>query len=253
MTPSPRAQEISSDMRDVANRVMQNIFDRVVFEKDKYDELADFEKTSMTDNAHAIRQVEYTLKEENVAENYQPYGFAITILPVDEPLPDQWKDGGFEAVFPLLKLKFAGYQRRAINGRFDIQSAMQRYGQMLLEYQQKYMPIQLSIEVEKDEFKVQEDILFTVTLTNTSSQIMRVKPMNPENLFILYDGTKFLSTSAPARGDQQYVNLEPHKSISKTFHGDAFQFAREIEIYASYNMTFEDIKPFSARKIRIVQ
>jgi hypothetical protein len=57
----------------------------------------------------------------------------------------------------------------------------------------------------------------------------------------------------PSRGDQQYINLEPGRSVAKTFHGDAFQFPREIEIYASYNMTFEGIKPFAARKIKIYE
>ncbi len=136
---SSSVQAMDDEARDMSNKVMQNIFDRIIYEKGKNEELSDFDKKSLSFTDREIFVIEYERQEEAAAEDYQPYGFALTIVPIEEQMPEGWKgDGEFEFGFPLLKLKFVGYQRRAINGRFDIQSAIQRYGQILLEYQQQY-------------------------------------------------------------------------------------------------------------------
>ena len=247
--PVCAASTIDDESRTAANKVMQNVFDRIIFEKGKHAELSDFDKKNLSLNSRQIYVIEYS---SQMAKEHRPYGFALTILPLNEPLPQEWKDNGFELVFPVLKLKFAGYQRRAIDGRFDIRAPMQRYGQILSEYQQQYLPLQMSISSSKDVYQADEEIVFTVTLTNTSSASLLVKPLNSTNLYILYDNTifPFSMENPPAK---QTSALESGRSLSKTFHGDAFQFPRDIEIYASYNMTFDGIKPFSRIRLKIIK
>lgn len=247
--PVCAASTIDDESRTVANKVMQNVFDRIIFEKSKHAELSDFDKKNLSLNSRQMSVIEYS---SQMTQEHRPYGFALTILPLNEPLPQEWKDNGFELVFPVLKLKFAGYQRRAVDGRFDIRAPMQRYGQILSEYQQQFLPLQMSISAEKEIYKTDEEIIFTITLTNTSSASLLVKPLNSTNLYILYDNTMFpFSTEDPLV--RQTSALEPGHSLSKTFHGDAFQFPRDIEIYVSYNMTFDGVKPFSRVRLKIIK
>ncbi len=243
---SPRLDE---ETKKICNEVMTAIFTDILAAKNRYDGLSGFDNPALTQNQYGI----YAINYKNQDPNSRSYEVGLTILGIDDPSPYAKKEGNFALGFPFLKLKFVGYQMRTMRSRqLDVEGLIQRYGQRLSDYQQKYMPLKLVIERTKDTYKTGEPIEFTVSLKNTSMGNLVVKDLTDSTLFFLYNNRAWGATEVnPGTSSAKQIILKHGESISKRYRGNGFSSPKEFEIYVSYGMTFQGVKPTNTMKVKV--
>ena len=243
-------QQLTQETKSLCNQTMLNIFNDIIEAKKKYPELKDFDKQTLKLNSLGVYSIIYQHQGFSA-----PYEFGLTLISMDSASPYAAKPNAFSYSFPLLGVKFIGYQIfNGQSGLFDIQNPLQKYGQFLWDEQQKYMPLQLILQPMQPFFHIGESIEFTVTLRNVSKRILQVKDLNDQTLYFIYNnqawGAKEINPQVSS--NLQKIILKAGDSISKTFRSEGFQTPLEFEIYCSYGLAFQGVRPSSSLKIRIV-
>ena len=247
--------KLDEETKALCHQVMINIYHDILQAKARYKELKDFDEKALTSNAHGIPAIDYRYVESEGTARGRLFEFGLTITGKDD-LNTFPSDGEtINLGFPLLDLKFIGYQKKTLKkGQFDIQTSLAKHGQMLWDYQRKYIPYQLTLKPVKKEFKTNEPIEFIVTLTNSSDNAILVKDLNDKTLFFLYDNKAWGADEvAPAAKELKDMVLKPQESLRKRFRAKAVPGPRELEIYCSYILTFQGVKPSAALKIKVVE
>ncbi len=249
------AKDLSIDdqTKELCNKVMINIYQDILKVKEKYKELADFNEDVFYENKYGIYTIMYEFKGAQPEKPSTPYAFAITIDGMEDTTFKQ-SEGSFNYGFPILGLKFSGYQQKhLLRTRFDILPLIQEHGQLLADFQQKYLSLRLFLKAIKDVYQIKEDIEFEVILKNVSKRHMVVKSLGSESLLFLFNN-EYWGTSpfANQRGGENVV-LKAGDSISMRFKGESFQRSTEIEIYSVYRMSIRGINPTAKLKIQIVK
>lgn len=260
----PQGPEVSSDevsldeeTRILCRQVLMAIYQDIFALKSQFEELKDFDEYVLSENQYGLPLIQYRYpasSEESSQGN--PYEFGITIASMNDTYFNEYGYDSFNLAFPVLGLKFTGYQRKTFRAQqFDIQGVMQRRGQVLWDHQQEFMPYRLSLKTVKDEYNLGEPIDFTVTLTNFSKKNIRVKDLTNNTMFFLYDnkswGAKEVNPTRSIR--EKEIILKPNESISKSFSGYSFSNPKEFEIYCSYILTYQGVKPSAALRVKVVK
>ncbi len=250
-----KAFSLDQETKDLCNQVMMNIFDDLEKQKEVYPELSNFGSSNLTTNQFGFYNIQYKFEDKTQPENNQIFEFGITIVGINEPRAFATKRSTFDLGFPLLDLRFSGYQRRNINTRrFNLEEIVQKEGQVLWDSQQKYMPYQLKITAVKSEYKVGEDIDFIVSLCNTTQSNISIKDLSSNTLYFLYDNKMWGAVEVnPDEVPDRQIVLKAGEVIRKTFRGPHMNTPQEFEIYVSYGLTYQGIKPSDSLKIKVVQ
>lgn len=247
------AQEtrIDEPTKEVCNKVILNIYNEIFKSKDKYPELSAFSQNALYENKYGVYTISYQFNDPD-KKTTQPYEFLITIVGLDDK---PYKQAGFEDKhygFPVLNLRTSSYIRRDRRFyRYDIDKSIRKYNDLLYYYQQKFLPLQVTLRSDKDTFKVGERIEFEVTVKNISNENYRVKSLGKESLFFTIDDQEW-GTKSDSQSSAQEVVIAPGNSIKRTFKGDSFSSAREVEIFSTYNVSFKGILPFGKLKVKII-
>lgn len=234
----------------LGNQVLMKIFDEILSYKDRSVGLETLSDQQLDTGANGFYRFEY----ENQIEGRTPINFGLTIIGLNEPNPFAAKKTVFEYPLPLIDLKFVGYESR--NKRFDVKEIMRRHLEPLLEEQQEFMPYKLSVSPDKDAFKIKEPIFFTVTLTNLTKRNIKVKDLNDETLYFLYNnkpwGAKLVED--PTKDKSKVDNiLKPNESIKKKFRAAGFTVPKVFEIFGSYTMTYKGVNPTTKLSVTVVE
>ena len=253
------AEELNMDdkAKALCNQVMLDIYNDILNAKNKYPELAGFGDYVLSQNQYGIYSIQYRKEIWDSLKSGQQFEFGVTIVKSqDENIFGTSNKYAFDFALPILGLQFVGYEVRSLMKQYDIKAAVKRHVTPLLDYQQQFMPIQLTLKPLQEYYKVGEGIDFSVTLTNYSpNKAISVKDLNDKTLFFIYGnltwGVKEDDTTL-ARGVKEII-LRPGESIVKRFRGNPFLLPREVEIYCSYIMTFQGVKPVSKLKISIIK
>lgn len=246
---------LDEETKALCNQVMMNIYQDILEAKDTYKELGNFDQGAVTSNVNGIYSIHYQYTELEGAMKGVSYEFGLTIVGLDEPNTFPSDSPVINLGFPLLNLKFIGYQKKTFKkGQFDIQIPLAKYGQILWNHQQKYMPYQLSLESVKEEFKINEPIEFTVTLKNLTNKNILVKDLGGKTLFFLYDNkVGGAAEIGQAAKDVKDIVLKSQEFIVKRFRIKGIPHPKELEIYCSYILTFQEVKPSASLKIKVVK
>ena len=124
VTPSMvSAQVMRLDADNIAqcNQVIEKIFNDVMKAKSQYPELKDFTGGLLTKNKYGLNTFHY--KHEDVDANGRTiaYDIALSIVGLNDVNPYSTDDNAFDLGFPLLGMKFSGYQKRTFKSRqFDV-------------------------------------------------------------------------------------------------------------------------------------
>lgn len=245
------ALEINPETKELCNTVMMQIYDEVSTAKIKHPELSDFDKNALTTNEYGIYLLKYNRTDPTTQKTFE---FGVTIIGLNDPTFFKGQRSNFDLGFPLLNLRFTGYKKRAYASReFDIEQSVQRAGQILWDHQQKFIPYQLKLKAVKTEYKVGEGIEFTVSLQNKTQHNIIVKDLSGNTLYFLYNNKMWGASEVnPSEVPDQQIILKPGESTQKTFIGPATKSPQEFEIYASYGLTYEGVKPSDTLKIKVV-
>lgn len=232
---------------------MTNIYDDIFAVRQEYKELGQFGGGSFfTQEDEKIYSIEHQYQSQ--WKNQKPFEFGLTIVGIDEPNPYSDREGSFSFGFSLLDVKFVGYQSEGIYKKsFDIYKPIQKYGKLLLDEQQKHLPLKLTITSAKKVFKIGEKIDIRVTLENIGKRTLKVKNLDTTTLFFLYDNAPWGATemnSEKSRGTKEIV-FRPGEKMSKNFTGSSFDKAKKITIFGSYIQTFKGVHPSGVLSVRV--
>ena len=252
---SSKAEGFSEDLKETCNRAMRGVFQDILLEKENYDNLVNFGDWTLSKNQYGIYAIEYGREILYGPRKGEFLRFGVTIVRPEDTNFSKYGHEAFNFVFPLLNVKFAGYQQTNRKWlQFDIQDIVRQNGDPLLEAQQKYLPLELSLETDKKVYRVGEDIRVTVTLKNVSEKSLWVNSLNDRNLYFLYGDTKWGAAELRSKpGRKERFVLEPGLTVSRTFVGSGLKDPQEFEIYCSYLLTFEGVKPSSIVRVKVVE
>ena len=251
--PAP-VKPIAAPLQELCNQVIFAIYQDIAALKGRYPELEQYGPYVLSQNQYGIYSLEY---EYLVSERFRKgelAAFGITIVRFEDTNFRQHGNQTFNFGFPLLDLKFAGYQEMFRRQEaFDIQTVIQKNGNLLLDEQSKLLPLKLTLETIKDSYLVGEDIEILVALENVSSRNLWVKELNQETLFFLYGdtpwGAKEIGRKKLSKVKRQI--LEPGQKITARFVGSGFLEPQDVEIFGSYVETFKGVNPSSFIKVVI--
>jgi len=240
---------IDESTKKICNQAMLSIYNHIVDQAENYPELESFNKSALSENQYGIYTIEYDNKNSSEA-----YAFGLTVVSLED---DEFKDidaKRFNLGFPLLGLKFTGYQNRnREKNQFNIRDPLKEFGQVLWDQQQLFMPFRLSLKPVKRKYESGEDIEFIVTLTNMSSRNYRVKALNKKTLYFKINGQEWGAKEVNKKKTRNVrrVELLPEKSIRKRFKGRGIKADDEIEIFCAYAMTHKGVQPSARIKIKV--
>ena len=248
-------ERFDEPLKNICNSVMIAIYNDILSIREDYDNLVDFGKHVLSQNQHGIYAIEYQHKILDGARKGEFLVFGVTIIKPEDTNFNEFGQQAFNFGFPLLDVKFAGYQQTNRKWmKFNIQDVVQRNGDPLLEEQKKYLPLKLSLKTDKENYKVGENIQITVTLENVSRKNLRIKDLDEETLYFLYANTKWgaVIVGEKNKKKKKFI-LKPGQKIHKKFIGSGSSVSHEFEIYCSYAITFKGVKPSSVLKVKVIE
>lgn len=247
------AMKLDPETKAICNKVMVNIYKDILKVKSQYPQLENFDEKVLYENKYGLYTILYKYETpEGEDQKKVSYEFGLTIDGInDVSFPD--RRNTFNLVFPLLGLKFSGYKTKITSRtQYDIAPSINRNGTILSEYQQKFMPLRLTIRALKDTYKIREDIEFEVILTNVSKRHMYVKSLGMATLYFLFEDMVWGTNPASKQKGGKNIILKAGESFSLKFKGESFQKPRDIQIYCAYRMSIEGVNPAGTLNVRIV-
>jgi hypothetical protein len=207
--------QLDEELQGVSNRVMLKIYDDLMAMKTENEWLEAFGSDALTQNPFGIYTIEYSPDE--VANGTKPFAFALTIAPADEQIFDDRYEGVFNYSFELLNVKFTGYVTEFAQGTgFVLEDFLQKHGQIILDEQQRRLPLQLALTAMKETFKINEEIELLLVLKNTSNYHIRTKGLNTETVHFWVDG-ELLVADEGVEAEVGEVVLKSGQSFSRSF------------------------------------
>ncbi len=241
--------------KELCNKVMMDIFTDIQASRDRFPELKYFDESVISKNKDGLIQLMYENPEYLSPRGDYHYRFALTVTRADDKSLVDPNGTPISFGFPVIGLKFAGYQTTRIRGRrYDLMRPIDKFGPDIYYHQQKYLKLKLIIEPEKRVYKVDERISFKVTLKNLTSQNLKVKPFNERTLFFTIND-KVWGTQPESAKPGQFIKdeiLYPTYSLTRGFKGDSFSTPGEVEIRCTFNMAFKGVLPIATLKLKIV-
>lgn len=251
---------MKKELIDLSNEVMGEIINDVLALKRNHKELEHFSDYCITKNKHGINSINYKHVNPDGTKRGDHYAFGLTIVSLKDFNIFNNGDSDFDFGFTHLGLKFVGYQERSVDDRiaknqFNIFKVLQKRGRKLLEVEQNALPFVVKVSSAKKVYKVNEDIEFTVTLENKANKNYRVKKLNLDTLFFLYDGEPWgasLVGKSKKRGKQE-ITLKPKQSISQNFIGKGSADPKVFELICIYSVTYNGVNPFSTLSLEVIK
>jgi len=284
----PKPSKVDPQAKELCNQVMLEIFKEIYSLRGKYQELSQFDKDVMFKNKLGLYTIVYKYEEEleypdGTIEVKVPYSFAVTIDRLqDQTFPS--REGSFAYSFPVLSLKFSGYQnKRLLRTQFNVLTVLGKHGKVINDYQQQFLPVRLFIRTTKQEYKVDEPVDIAVILTNVSKANLVMKKLDSETLHFSLNGRiwgVFLESQnkrknlsrreqiaqelkARREGRKKRAQQKNSKSIAGllesgeaftiTFHGATFSDPQDVVVEAVYQIPMRGVYPSATVKFKVVE
>jgi hypothetical protein len=247
-----QAPALDEKIKQICNQAILDIYYDILAVKEKHPSLANFDENVMYENKSGLYAIVYQYEGEATGRNKTRYAFGVTIDKLeDKTFPPQ--DGYFDYTFPVLGLKFSGYQRRTPGAsQYDAFPLIQKHGGPLSDLQQERLPLRLFLRSTKDTYQVREEIEFEVVLKNVSKRHMVVKSLGQETLYFLFNNQFWGTRPFGAIQGSESVILKAGQSLTARFKGEGFQVPREIEIYGVYRMGIQGVNPSAVLRLQII-
>jgi len=249
------AQEpgITKEIREISNDIIIKTYHDIAAQKGQYDDLAAFGEDVLYENNHGIYALVYEPQGTQKPGAQAGYAFGLSVTGLEGDLFQDQK-GCFHTPFPYLGVKIVGYQPRYLKAsQFDLMKLVKKNAQRLADRQQAYLPLRLSIEPVKNTFRVGEDILFDVALTNVTKNHMFVKDLGPSTLYFLLNNARWGTRPEAYNSKGERVILRTGETLRVRFRGEGYLRPRQISIYGVYHVPFKGVKPFARAQIQIVE
>ncbi len=243
---------LDSEIKAIANQVMLNIYDEILRVKAKHPELEQFAEQTMYENQQGVYAIVYQRPQLDAKMKREPYEFAVTIVPMDNRIFQEQGRYAFNFAFPFLDIKFAGYEKMTYGkGHYDILKAINLHGELLAEYQQKFVPLQMILKPTKASYKVKEPIEFEVELKNVTNHHMFVHEINEASLYCQFNNKIWGTQQRGNLGTKDLV-VKSKESVRRTFLGEGLKTPGQLNLSCSYNMSIKGVKPFANLSVKVV-
>jgi len=238
--------------RSVANEVMLTIFQDILGGKKKYKALEQFDESALFKNEHGIYAIVYQYQGSERQMRRHPFEFGLTLTDMDNTIFEDKGKYAFNFGFPMIRMKFAGFQHQSAKHRYNLGKVINVRGIPLSDHQQNYMPLKLKLKTIKDVYKIYDPIHFVVELENVSQRHMWVKSLNDKTLYCLFNNQVWGTNQIGPASAKTHV-LKYGKRTDMEFSGKGFKRPKDFEIYCSYNMAIDGIKPSGLLKIKVIK
>lgn len=240
--------KLPAESIELSNQIILWVYQDILDQKLNYPELSGFGEKSLYKNAQGI----YTLIYDYAGEKKQDdYSFGLTINTLDA-IDFKERTGRFNYGFPKLNLKISGFlNKHPIRTQYDIMPLIGKYGMVLAEYQQKFMPLRIFIAPAKDTFKVKEKIEFDVVLQNVSKRHMRVKTLSQDSLYFVINNKTWGTNPVGHLPTGSEEVLLSGQTTKVRMVGESFLTPQKLKITCFYGMSIEGINPMGKMTINI--
>src|SRR3989338_11326742 len=156
-------EPLNVEVKEICNKVIISVYSDLLKAKERYPELKALDEKVLYTNPEGIYAIFYQSSDQMTKNDYR---FSLTFAHLEDEI---FKDhpGYFAQEFPFLNLKLAGFvQKNPYKTSFDIFTIINQYVSLLADYQQKYLPLRISLVSLKESFKVGERVEFEVVLEN---------------------------------------------------------------------------------------
>ena len=247
---------IDSQTKNLANKVILNIYEELLKLKIEIKELSTFGENSLYENQYKMYTILYRQNSKEDQQKSRNYEVGITVTKLDDSIFQDEK-GYFVYDFPFLNVKIAGFENEvASTSEYDLSKIIDRYLTLLSDYQQHFLPLQLYLIPSKEVFKTGERIEFEVILKNVSKQNLVVKEFGLQTLFFIFNnqtwGAEQVTSDGKIIQGGQSVILKGGESLRMSFRGDSFVVPREFEIFCLYKMAISGVQPYGKLRVKIV-
>jgi hypothetical protein len=239
------------ETQGVSNQVLEDIFQDIQSQKDKYEDLKLFTRFALKMGPNGFYEIKYSYEDPLDQRRKDKLEFWVSILPLDEKKEISDDFNVFERKLRLLNLKIIGSQNVSRKkNQIDIEKIIDRHVAKLLEYEAKYLPVSFRLAADKDTFKVGEIIEFYVILENKTAANLKVNELNSRSLIFQY-GTQKWGADENAATTKGTTLLRPYKTLKQKFNIKGFSNPGNIELTAKYLVYFEGILPTATLDLKI--
>lgn len=233
---------------EISNKIILNIYQDIFDAKIGYPELQNFGEENLFKNRHGIYGIRYADKNLKTGD---PYRMGVTISTMDD-IEFSGEEERFNYGFAKVNLKITGFQQKhPLRTQFDMMPLVTKYGMMLAQYQQEFMPLRIFIKPVKDVFKVKEDIEFDVILENVTKRHMIIKSLGQDTLYFLINNQEWGTSPLSGRSGGTDEILKSGQQTVLRFKGESFQRPQKVEITCFYRMSIDAVNPIGKVGITI--
>lgn len=255
--PDRVAAVIDPALAKTADRVMMAIYDAILPDKDHEDQLMDFDRFALYRNRYGITAIRYRREIPEGMRKGEFLEFGVSVVGMADTDFSEFGSDSFAFLFPFLGIKFAGYQYTSRKYmKFSLKEIIRRNIVPFVLEQNKHLPLKLTLSPVKDHFQVEERVRIRATVENVSQRALWVKDIDTDTMYFLHADIPWevRKVNAPYRKDDRIkILLSPGEKIGAEFYGSGFFIPNAYEIYGSYGVTFQGVRPSSITKVRIVE
>jgi hypothetical protein len=240
------------EARSLANEMIQNVFAEAQEAGKTKSALAQLSQENFFKGEDGLLRIDYSTNYiDERSRQEQSYAFALVFVKMDEKNPYQDQAHAFSFEYPLLQLKLVGFQSQLPSKfSFNLGNSINRHLRKMEEFQQRFLPLSLTIEIEKEEYKPAEAITFNVHLRNLSGRPFQVHDLNEQTLYLEYAGKNWGSSDLTDNPGKPVV-LKKDDKLTKSFTINAPIKPGLVDVYCSYNMTYSGVKPSTTVSFQI--
>ncbi|MCA9399121.1 MAG: hypothetical protein KC618_05195, partial [Candidatus Omnitrophica bacterium] len=233
-----RAQTFDPVVRDLAEQVIQGVYDDMKNVSQDYPELKGFNAAALSKGIDNVTKIEYEYINDKTLDKV--YRFAVEVVPLDQVNTYGQGPKVFEIAYPVLNIKLIGLLDRKYASHFDAEPVIFKNAKKLLQYEQQQIPYALEVKSEKNVYNAGEPIEFTIILKNKTNQNLKLRELNEETLFFKFNGKEW-GTRAMDPANVRHVLpviLGPQESITTTFYHEGVRRPQNVVIEGRYALPY---------------
>ncbi|MCA9406102.1 MAG: hypothetical protein KC684_06160 [Candidatus Omnitrophica bacterium] len=238
LSGAARAQTFDPVVRDLAEEVIQGIYEDVKGASQDHPELKGFNVVALSKGIDNVTKIEYEYINDQTLDKV--YRFAVEAVPLDQANTYGQGPKVFEIAYPVLNIKLIGVLDRKYASHFDAEPVIAKNAEKLLQYEQQQIPYALEVASEKNLYNVGEPIEFTIILKNKTNQNLKLRELNEETLFFNFNGKEW-GTRAMDPANVRHVLpviLGPQESITTTFYHEGVRRPQNVVIEGRYALPY---------------
>lgn len=217
--------------------------------KSAYPELAGLDPSVILESPNGLAMFQYEFVDRRIQSRNNVYAVSLTFS--DQRIPAVIKEGLNQKLFefPALGLRLElAFKVNVRWHRFRVEPVIEQAVRLLYAHQQKYLPLQLTVETDRLTYHLDENVLVKVTLKNVTKQYFQVKELNQQSLYCTM-GKTFWGTNPHQAPKLPTIRMAEGDTLTRSFEIKGLDKPTEMTIECTYNMSHKGILPKSSTSV----